>query len=252
MILQGSSGEPEEMFAGIRPGPGDAKQVIYTTVYAHVDVLCCRSLQATDSDGLCDPCYTIQVGDKVFDSFEDFNRILFHSEPAGWKDNMEGLERAIKVEKSLNPNFMHRFIIPLDVEAESTDTAIAEMEEVPLPPIIFTLKDKDSLLEEVGLEVPQLKILEEGMKTAPVFKVIGTAVAKKPENLDDTKLSHRSRNPEDRKILGCQQIANCVVVCIGQAEQKAMGTACCWSGSKMAGPPTCLACHGLLSCSGCD
>jgi hypothetical protein len=54
----GSSGEPTELLLGIT-------QTKKQRVWAHVDVIACRSLRATDPDGLCDPCYLIQVEDKV-------------------------------------------------------------------------------------------------------------------------------------------------------------------------------------------
>merc|ERR1719247_2806722 len=90
----GSLGEPSETLAGLQ------KEEDMEKAYAHIDVICARSLKATDDDGLCDPTYTIQVDNKVLRHYE----------------NDEGL---FKVPKSLNPYYMHRIAVPVQVSKTS-------------------------------------------------------------------------------------------------------------------------------------
>jgi len=84
-------------------------------LYCHVDVLCARNLVATDPNGLSDPVFSIQVGNKSYRSSEMENT------------------------KTLNPTFMKRLCIPIEVSSE-----------VERPPVLVKLFDYDSAFDGGG------------------------------------------------------------------------------------------------------
>lgn len=92
----GSAGDPDELYAGLMAddAPDSKGEFKMGKVIMMADVICARSLKATDEDGLCDPCYRIMVEDRILNSYEN------------------GM---MNVAKSLNPYYMHRVKIPVQV-----------------------------------------------------------------------------------------------------------------------------------------
>merc|ERR1719230_586954 len=90
----------------------------------------------------------------------------------------------MKVPKSLNPYYMHRISIPVQVP-EISLAPTKEEAKIPLPPIIFRLQDKDSRMEEL-LPIAGVKgFLGENMDfLGQVFPTIGTVAVKHPVCLD--------------------------------------------------------------------
>ena len=83
-------------------------------MYCHIDVLAARNLAATDADGLTDPVYEIQVGSKK-------------------------MRTSNVTAKSLNPTFMQRVCIPIEVGSN-----------LELPPVVFKMLDYDAAIEGAG------------------------------------------------------------------------------------------------------
>jgi len=113
MMSIGSIGEPSELTRG------DVRPNLVRTVYCHIDVLAARELPAMDEDGLMDPSYSIHVLDQQL--------IL----PAG-------------IHKTTSPTFMHRLVIPFQIECEEgPEGKLMVACTTPMPPVIVKVLDYD-------------------------------------------------------------------------------------------------------------
>ena len=115
MLLVGSPGEVVRY--------REKQPSIVKTVYCHIDVLCARSLHPMDEDGLADPCYAIRLEDKI----------ILHTDPQ-------------EIKKSLDPLFLNRLIIPVDVECaldQSGKIVQQDKHQHPLPPVLLKMFDRD-------------------------------------------------------------------------------------------------------------
>mmetsp|Transcript_44989 Transcript_44989/g.104101 ORF Transcript_44989/g.104101 Transcript_44989/m.104101 type:complete len:2344 (-) Transcript_44989:201-7232(-) len=91
-------------------------------MYCHIDVLAARNVPATDEDGLCNPVYQMQVQEKLVD-----------------------YPTSVEIPQTLNPNYMHRFVVKVDVKYDPTPG----VSDLPLPPVLFRLQDDDA--DETGI-----------------------------------------------------------------------------------------------------
>ena len=120
------------------------------TVWCHLDVLAARDIPSTDPDGLCDPCYQVNVGDKLI--------------------NVPDPKQGPVIMKSLNPNFMHRLIVPIEIEFDER----GKNPKHPLPPVVFELGDQDAGMLSTAfvplatISVKDMKLIQSQSKDGPI------------------------------------------------------------------------------------
>jgi len=167
VVYVGSPGENVES-----TNKGDTKM---RTAYCHLDVLTARSLPCMDPDGLCDPCFTVRLADKTVD---------FTTE----------------VPKSMNPTFMLRTVIPINVEAGDgpgsppTSEALPHDSFIPLPPILLTMWDRDIVGEGYGRFSQVIEQAAELTHQGMMFNQIGGVAIKHSPVLDGDRLEGKGLN----------------------------------------------------------
>eukprot|EP00928_Gymnodinium_smaydae_P062958 TRINITY_DN4667_c0_g2_i1.p1 TRINITY_DN4667_c0_g2~~TRINITY_DN4667_c0_g2_i1.p1 ORF type:complete len:2436 (-),score=509.81 TRINITY_DN4667_c0_g2_i1:272-7579(-) len=140
------------------------------TVYCHMDVLAARNLLPLDEDGLLDPCFAVRVED----------RQLTNPNPTGGA-------------KSLDPLFLERICIPFEIECDTRVVGgrklLEPSKEVPMPPVLFKMFDRDQniLLQkmESGLKaIASAKTAFSVGGMAADYEAISTIVVKDVKNFD--------------------------------------------------------------------
>lgn len=157
MLNVGSMGEPTEAMRDLA-GPKPTR-----TVYCYVDVLAARELPAMDEDGLMDPSYRVRILDKE-------------------------LTQSGGMHKTTSPTFMHRLVIPFEVEVQSgaVDSDHLVAASMPMPPVIVSILDYDQ---------------SNGMFQSEKFETVGSVVVKHaPASSRDGNVVYKMLDYDETKI----------------------------------------------------